>query len=404
VNSRCVAVLAVLFFNALTPAIAQPDKDAIIQNLIARVEALERELAALKQSTVPGLESTAAPTNAARPEQPTVHEAAPAQDDSRFTFHGYADLGFQRNVDGDASKRFALGEVDLFASTRISPRVSALWETVLETDNQVLVASVPVNLERLLLQYRCNDYFHLDAGSYRTAIGYYSTAYLRGSWLQTAITRPRLFEFEDDGGFLPLHNVGLSAHGKLPSGALGLHYVVEVGSSRNYGESSAGYNFSQNAAVNLALCARPQALPGLEVGFSSYHDRFSPQQDYSMARSVWTGHLVYQAHRIEFLNEAVWAKFRNPKDGYGNVPGFYSQLAYRLGGSWSPYVRLEDIHASGTGTVGEYAPQIVPWRTAETVGARYDLTDAIAVKFEGGRGSNQLRSWIQAAVQVAFTF
>ena len=404
VNARCVTVLALLFFSTLTPAFAQTDKDEVIQKLIARVDALEREVAALKLGTVPSSGSTAS-ANTEMPDQSAVHEATPAQEDSRFTFHGYADLGFQRNVDGDSSKRFALGEVDLWATARISPKVNALLETVLETDNQVVVASVPVNVERLLLQYHYNDYFNLDAGAYRTAIGYYSTAYLRGSWLQTAISRPKLFEFEDDGGFLPLHNAGLSANGNIPSGPVGLHYVVEAGSSRNYGQSSTGYNFSQNAAVNLALCARPRALPGFEVGFSSYRDRFSPEQGYSMARSVWTGHVVYQAHRIEFLNEAVWAKFRHPQDGQGNVPGFYSQLAYRVGSSWSPYVRFEDIHATGTGLVGAYAPQIVPWRTAETFGVRYDLADAVAVKFEAGRGTSQLRPfWIQAAVQVAFTF
>src|ERR1017187_10141442 len=98
-----------------------------------------------------------------------------------------------------------------------------------------------------------------------------------------------LFTFEDEGGFLPLHNVGLSANGKVPSGDLGLHYVVEVGSSRNYAQPGrSGFDLEQNAAVNVALYARPRGIPGPQVGFSSFHERFSPQPESNLARSVWT--------------------------------------------------------------------------------------------------------------------
>ena len=406
VKFRFAAVLMVLFVSDLPPAFGQTEKDEVIQKLIARVEALEREVSELKQGAAP------VPAVATSPPASVLERAAPSEtadvtpvSEKRFSFHGYADVGFLRNQDGDGSKRFALGEVDLFATARVSPRVTALMEAVLETDNQVLVSSVPLNLERLLLQYRYNDYFNVDIGSYRTAIGYYSTAYLRGSWLQTAMRRPRLFEFEDDGGFLPLHNVGVSMNGELPSGRFGLSYVVEVGSSRNYSHPSVGFDFSQNAAVNVALCARPQSIPGLEVGFSSYHDRFSPLQGYRMSRSVWTAHAVYQAHRVEFLNEAVLAKFRNPTDGFATVPGFYSQISYRTGASWRPYFRYDYVNARGRGLVGDYAPQIVPWRTAATGGVRYDLSDAIALKFELVRENDRLQTpWVQAGVQVAFTF
>ena len=278
-------------------------------------------------------------------------------------------------------------------------------EAVLETDNQTLVADVPVNVERLLLQYRDNDYFNLDIGSYRTAIGFYNTT-LRASWLQTSLTRPMLFTFEDEGGFLPLHNVGLSANGIVPSGDLGLHYVVEVGSSRNYAQPGrTGLDWEQNAAVNVALYARPRAIPGLQIGSSSYHDKFSPEPGSMLNRSVWTAHAVYQAHRFEFLNEAVLARFREPGLGYGNVPGFYSQLGYRVGSNWTPYTRYDYVNVYGKGSVGEYAPQYVPWRTVFSGGLRYDLTEAVALKFELGRETDRFQlPWIRAALQLAFTF
>ena len=413
---RCVLVAAAICA-VPKPVLGQERQDEIIiQKLLARVEALEREVEALKQ--------TATDPSQAQPVQPAPSKlapivAAPKQDTtvtadlpepeppeaSKYTLHAYVDAGFLRNDDGLSDKRFNLGEIDFFATTRISPKLNALVEVVLETDDQLHVAEVPVNLERLLLQYRENKYFNLDIGSYRTAIGFYNTT-LRGSWLQTALTRPMIFTFEDDGGFLPLHNVGLSANGLVPSGDLGLHYVVEVGSSRNYAQSGrTGLDLEQNAAVNVALYVRPRITPGLQVGFSYYHDKFSPEPGSNLARSVWTAHAVYRANRFEFLNEVILAKFRESGLGYGNIPGFYSQLAYRLGSNWTPYTRYDYVNVYGKGSVGQNAPQFVPWRTVFSGGLRYDLSESVALKFELGRETSPLQlPWIRAALQVAFTF
>jgi hypothetical protein len=406
---RHALVLVVILATAPRTIFGQEGKDEIIQKLIARVEALEREVAALQQTgVVAGNAVPPEPATIAPKQEPVaaVDLPSPEPEASRFTFHGYADAGFERNLNGTSVKRFVLGEVDLFATARISPKLTALVETVLETDNQIATARVPVNVERLLLQYRQNDYFNLDIGSYRTAIGYYSTAYLRGSWLQTALTRPKLFTFEDDGGFLPLHNVGLSASGKLPSGDLGLHYVVEVGSSRNYANPGrTGLDFEQNGAFNAALYARPRGVPGLEIGFSSYHYKFSPLPGLSLSRSVWTAHAVYQANRFEFLNEAILAQFSQPSLGHGNVAGFYSQLAYRVASDWTPYLRFDYANVYGDGQVAAYAPQYIPWRTVFSGGLRYDMTEAVALKFELGRETDRFQpAWIRAALQVAFTF
>ncbi len=410
--ARSILAIAAIFAAASEPILGQESQDEIIQKLLARVEALEREVAALKPTAAPTAAQPAQPDTvpvAAAPKLDTAMAAEPPEpeppDTDRYTFHGYADLGFLRNEDGLSDKKFVLGEVDLFGTARISPKLTALVEVVLETDNQLLVADVPVNVERLLLQYRDNDYFNLDMGAYRTAIGFYNTT-LRGSWLQTSLTRPMLFTFEDEGGFLPLHNVGLSANGKVPSGELGLHYVVEVGSSRNYAEPGrTGLDLEQNGAINLALFARPRAIPGLQVGFSSYHDKFSPLPGSTLSRSVWTAHAVYQANRFEFLNEVILAKFSEPGLGYGNLPGFYSQLAYRVGSNWTPYTRYDYVNVYGKGLVGQYVPQYVPWHTVFSGGLRYDITEAVALKFELGRELDRdQHAFIRAALQVAFTF
>src|ERR1700676_1913019 len=198
---RRALVLVVILATAPRITLGQDGEDEIIQKLMARVEALDREVAAIKQTgaTVEGAAQPEPATLVPKQEPAAAVELpSPEPEASRFTFHGYSDAGFERNLDGASVKRFVLGEVELFGTARISPK-------------------------------------------------------LRGSWLQTALTRPMLFTFEDDGGFLPLHNVGLSANGKLPSGDLGLHYVVEVGSSRNYAQPGRpGFHPARNPPAKRA--------------------------------------------------------------------------------------------------------------------------------------------------------
>src|ERR1700722_1421629 len=133
-------------------AFAQDNRDEIIQKLLDRVDVLEREVAALQQKPGP-----AAVQPAPIEDVPSVN-SAPSDPGSRFNFHGYADAGFVRNDDGGSTKKFDLGEIDLFATERLSAHLTALMEVVLETNNQQLVAQVPLNVERLLLQYRGNDF------------------------------------------------------------------------------------------------------------------------------------------------------------------------------------------------------------------------------------------------------
>jgi hypothetical protein len=391
-----------------------PDtKDQVIQKLLERLEALERQVAALEQARAPQpgqalpAEPTPAPSAIATAQPPAPQDTSSQPDNpSRFNFHGYADVDFQRNVDGN-TKKFEQGEIDLFATEQLAPHLTALMELALETDAETLADDVEINVERMLLQYRGNDFFNADIGSYRTALGYYSTAYLRGAWLQTAISRPKMFTFEDQGGFLPLHAVGVSVNGRVPSGSLNLHYVLEAGSSRNYGNTAGlGLEPSFNRATNLAVYSQPAGVPGLEIGFSTYHDLFSPAAGFRLDRSVWMVHFVYVRGRVEFLNEGMRIGLSDGSLGSGTGLGFYSQIAYRLASSWKPYGRVEYLNAYGTGAIDTAtAREYEPWKTVYTGGVRHDLTDSVALKLELGRETDYLRpGYITAAVQVAFTF
>ena len=119
-------------------------------------------------------------------------------------------------------------------TARLSDKVSTLGEVlfIAQSDN-----SIGVDVERLLLTYRQSDYFAASVGRYHTWVGYYNTAFNKGAFLETTTDRPCMYAFDDPGGVLPMQDVGVNVTGKIPSGKMGLNYVVEVGNGRAWGST-----------------------------------------------------------------------------------------------------------------------------------------------------------------------
>src|SRR6201993_5187160 len=306
-TSRKPALALLLGVFLATPMLrAQQPSDALdsdkqtIQMLVRRVEQLEARVAQLesgKQPTVaPAPAEAPAPATApAQSELETKSEHAIAErmdtSNTLLRIRGFGDVDLHGTDRRGATTSFSLGQLDLFVTSDVSEKFKLLSEIVFEADQK---NSFGVDVERLLLQYSPNDWFKLSAGRYHTAIGYYNTAYHHSTWLQTATGRPFLFQFEDGGGILPIHNVGVSATGLIPSGPLQLHYVAEVGNGRASSSSFAEavqnvVDENNGKAVNFALYAQPEAVRGLQIGFSAYHDHLTP------VRAPGIGELIFDA-------------------------------------------------------------------------------------------------------------
>jgi len=83
-----------------------------------------------------------------------------------------------------------------------------------------------------------------------------------------------MYAFDDEGGFLPLQEVGVTASGQIPSGKLGLKYVAEIGNGRDHllgGEPAQNQHDANNGkSVNFAIASRPaMGNLGCRLGFRS---------------------------------------------------------------------------------------------------------------------------------------
>jgi hypothetical protein len=304
---------------------------------------------------------------------------------------GFGDVNLHGDTQKGDTTTFSLGQLDLFVTSDVSDKFKFLSEIVFEggpdniygnTRGQENVFSVDV--ERYLMQYSYNDYLNISAGRGHTAIGFYNTAYHHSTWLQTTEDRPFLFAFEDRGGILPIHIVGVTASGLIPSGSLGLHYVAEVGNgreSRNPLEEEPVQNEisdTNHKAVNFALFARPEAVPGLQTGFSIYRDVLVPANQPRIGETILAAHAVLIRAKYEWLNEA--ALIRHAPFGTSevwNTPAFYTQVSRQFG-LFRPYFRYQYVNAANNEPV---FPD-VQLRQGPSLGLRYDASEFVALKFQ----------------------
>ncbi len=424
-------VILLLFVMSSAPSVlaqqAPPPPDevkGIIEQLrkqVAELEARTKELEArLNKNTVPTPTPTPIQTVATEPVKPETEtankqsEANPVVDHTGhggggtlgipgMQIRGFGDVNLRAsNVKGQTTS-FAEGQLNLFVTSRLSDKMSVLAEIGIEAEQD---NGTELDLERILLQYNVNDYFNLNVGRYHTAIGYYNTAFHHGTWFQTATGRPFLFLFEDAGGILPIHNVGFSVNGRIPSGKLGLRYVAEIGngrasSSRDAEPVQIQTDENNGKAFNFGLQARPQWVSGLQLGFSVYRDRLTPNGAPKIGQTIWAAHAVYQTPSFEFLNEGVLMR-HTPLGTQQtiNIPGFYTQISQRFFNRVRPYFRYEYINVP----TRDLLYSDVGRRNGPSLGVRYELGEFTALKLQYRRTARRTSVSDALQLQFAFTF
>ena len=396
------------------------------QVLMQRIDQLESRLkeveAALARSQALNPSPTTAQVVTQNPEPPVAPAPVPPHQAEAVASHaegepmdlnktlmqirGFADTDLTGSTLKGTHTSFSLGQVNLFITSDLSDKLKFLSEVVFEAGPDNVFG---VDIERLLLTYKFNKYLNLAVGRYHTSIGYYNTAYHHSTWLQTAVGRPFLFRFEDQGGILPIHNVGASLSGQIPSGRLGLHYIAEIGNGR--ATSSPQSEPVQNEvdenthkAFNFQIFARPEALPGLQTGFSIYRDLLTPLAQPSVNQTILDYYVVYNGHNYQWLNEALLIREApqgpSPTTTF-NIPGFYTQISKRFS-AFTPYFRYQYVNAPLNGPVFytnvglQYGP---------SVGIRYDLSDFVAWKVQYDYTSRNVGpSYQTVTLQACFTF
>jgi hypothetical protein len=315
---------------------------------------------------------------------------------------GFTDISYRTVSGEDTPSSFALGQFDMFFSSRLADDINFVSEVVFEAND---ANAVGVDVERMLLQFSPRDYFNIAAGRYHTAIGYYNVTYHHGNWFQTAIGRPIIFRFEDEDGILPVHGVGVTVHGRIPSGRAGLGYTAEIGNGRRWrtGEEAVQNVADENdhKAFNLALMARPDWLTGLQAGFSVYRDRLASDARPAVDETIMAAHVVYQNPDFESLNEAIFIRHALEDVARAfTTTSVYTQISMRFE-KYRPYFRYEYLDAPSDDPIFTNVGQVY----GPSIGLRYDVAEPAALKFQYDHLARRPGNTTdRLTVQLSFTF
>ena len=317
-----------------------------------------------------------------------------------LVMHAFGSVEWSARQEPDQPNSFALGQVALFATSTINERVSVLAEIVLEASGSN--TRVTTDLERLQLTYRFDDHLSLSAGRYHTGIGYYNAAFHHGSYFEIPIDRPRVFAFEDEGGVLPVHEVGLSARGKVPKTGSALRYVAEIGNGRRWTDPEAEEGRDQNDAksTNVGLSLRPDRWGGVELGLSFYRDDIPRAAGSSIAHQIAAAYGVYRTPSTEIMGEWLRLSHRDAGGARRDNTGGYVQASHAFG-RLRPYYRYDRLDIStGTPLIGAFGSS-----DAHLVGVRVDPGEWIGLKAQYERRREKPAPGFNAVhVQLVFVF
>jgi len=246
---------------------------------------------------------------------------------------------------------FALGNMDLYLTPDLGGRIKGLLELVFEFDEKG--NGVATDLERLQLGYTFSDELTLWAGRVHTPYGFWNTGFHHGAQLQPSIARPRMVDFEDKGGILPSHSVGLMVSGtnRLGAGRLEYDFFLANGSriAGEPGDKVIDYNAGKDDNRNKGFGGNVRyrfsgGLDGLTLGVHGLKEHVDEDSTSNRTELNMLGaYAVADTDQFELITE--YYKFNN-KDISGST-GTHSSWAgfihagYHVNEIWTPYYRYE---------------------------------------------------------------
>jgi len=369
--------------------------------LLRRLERLEHERAA---PAAPVETATAAAPAKPPPAAPHEHDhmgpalsAALADVRGSFQVFGNGDFVYRSAAPArTGNTSFVLGALDLFATGQVGEHFQAATEVVLEGDSDENEFGAEV--ERLWGSWTFGDWLAVKVGREHSPQSRWNRRFHHGRWMWTSATQPFLARFEDDGGPLAVHQVGIEANGRLrvPGGTLEYAGVVSNGRGRTPTEVENFGDHNDNKAVDFALGYAPTLLRGVGLGADVHVDDIptipnDPSRRHGIGELVQTAYVERFAGPWEALGEFAWIRHDDRTSGRTfDHRSAYAQLGYHIA-PFTPYTRFDwrDMERGDP----FYAPDDIDldgWEQA--LGIRYDVTEYLALKLEGAGGEEERRA------------
>lgn len=330
-------------------------------------------------------------------------------EENGLPLHGFADIfGGSTSVDAPVKQKlngFNLGTVDFYLNPEFSGGAKALIELAFEPDGSN--GAIGPDVERLQVGYSLTDKMTVWVGRFHTPYGYWNTAFHHGGQLQTSIYRPRFIDFEDKGGIMPAHTMGMWLRGSADVGA-SAKFVYDLYSGngpRIYKDDHLDPNLlradreGSMVGGNLALKFTEGSMDGLIVGLHAFK---SPVN--TVSTDAYTDGSTAPANRTDvsmnggyvvvdnssFQLDAEFYNFANNNKDVttGNSTGTYNSSAYFVMAGipvhqkYLPFVRYESTKFDSKDNYFQDQANGKTNYHRSSVGLRYELEEKAALKIE----------------------
>jgi hypothetical protein len=365
------------------------------------VEVTEPKAAAGPALAAPGADAAAIPL--------TMDEMPVSASINRVTLNFFGDPAFVLQSDAARRPGFVLNPLDFLVAGR-SGQLIATTEFAMEQQN----GTVGIDIERLFVGWH-GERLSIDAGRTHAELGYWNNAFHHGRWLQLPVERPRAVRFEDEGGILPIHWVGVTGQWKpFVDGDRQVEICGSIGNGR--GDivddilTEGDRDGFKSALVRLGL--KGFGLRDLRLGVSGSFDQIRALPGMAAASDparpalpnaailefIANAYLAYRGPDLTLIAEAY--EVLHTTSGYNPTTGTtgdrwstidaFALVGYRLG-DYVPYV-LGELRRTPT---ADRDPFFFPDPTVPldqtgiltnfeevTAGVRWDLTTWSAIKLE----------------------
>lgn len=327
----------------------------------------------------------------------TMDEIPISTANNRVTWNIFGDPAFVAQSTDWKKPAFVLNPLDFLVTGRAG-EFMALAEFAVELQE----GAVNIDLERMFVGWHTERY-QIDAGRTHAELGYWNNAFHHGRWLQMTVERPRAVRFEDEGGILPIHWVGVTGHWKPLLGTQSVELIGAVGNGRGNIVDDIHTNDDTNSFK--ALLAKVEfkgfGARDLRFGVSGSFDRIAPLPmmdamggptrpalpDLTINELITNAYLAYRGPELTIISEAFDILHRASGTSW-NTFDVYALLAYRFD-QLTPYILAEtrtgDVATDPfffPGTPPTGAEPILGKFVEVTAGVRLDVSTWSALKFE----------------------
>ena len=120
--------------------------------------------------------------------------------------NGFVDVSAAASRGNNQPSAFAIGQYDLFVTSKLGERMHFPGETVFEYRD----AGYGVDVERVIVSFDVSRAPQIGIGKHHIPIGYWNTAYHHGALLQPTAERPTMFRLRMTAAFFPCTPSGFS--------------------------------------------------------------------------------------------------------------------------------------------------------------------------------------------------